>query len=105
MTTYPGDSKTYQVEIRDDDNILIDPPVLKCHTKSPRGVRVTYIYGVSTLIEKVSTGIYTLTVNYTYELTTGGVWFIDAQALDSGGTPISRAVQPLQVNVLNPGTL
>lgn len=64
-----GQTIRITTEVR-PDNVLTDAATVTCKVEDPTGVKVTYTYGSSPELTRVSTGVYRLRI----AVSVAGVW-------------------------------
>lgn len=84
-----GDAVRVNGEFRDQNNTLIDPPVLRFKFKKPDGTITTYVYGTDAQVVRVSTGIYFVLV----DSNTYGDWKYRWETEGAGGALDSKSAE------------
>ena len=73
MTISVGDVRRLKVTFFNQTGNVVDPTTLSLITKTPSGIKTTYVYGEDAEVVKNSTGIYQMDLS----LTESGEWKYD----------------------------
>lgn len=95
-----NDAVELRVTIRDKGGNLVDPSSVKFKIKKPSGTKLTFTYGLDTVVQRESLGVYimNIVIDEAHSETKIWKWRVETTGLGAGGENGEFQARPSEVD-------